>query len=83
VVDLLRRAGAGVVVTFSGRASIDASAAALAAALPRVLDGGRETTVDPSLFEAFSARELTRQQCALFDAVMAHRRSASTVPCPA
>jgi hypothetical protein len=83
VVDLLRRAGAGVVVTFSGRASIDASAAALAAALPRVLDGGRETTVDPSLFEAFSARELTRQQCALFDAVMAHRLSASTVPCPA
>jgi hypothetical protein len=68
VADLLRRSGAGVVVTFSGRDDVEGPVRALVDAwgcLVARLPGG--TTPDPSVLQAFSARALTARQCDLFE----------------
>lgn len=82
VADLLTRVGAGIVVTFRDAADVPAAAARLAASLPGLLTG---TPAEPDIhwaaFEPFSARELTRRQCEVFDASVQHRPAAAEVPC--
>lgn len=68
---IIRSVRAGEVVTFS---SPDVSGAIdeCAASLVRLLDGGLEPpATDWAAFEPFTAREMTRRQCELFDAVVA------------
>jgi hypothetical protein len=68
-VDLVRRAAAGPVVTFAPEADVDAAATELAGAWPRSL--GERPALPRELVEPWLAPELTRRQCALFDAVLA------------
>ena len=81
VAGLLRRAGA-LVVTFASAADIGAAAEALAPALSAVLARlPFDPAIDDAVVAPFSARELTRQQCALFDAVLDRRAAGRAVPC--
>jgi hypothetical protein len=81
VVDLLRHAGA-LVVTFGARADEDRATRDLTAQLPAFLDRLPFTpSLDDAIVAPFSARELTRRQCVLFDAVIAERAAARGVPC--
>jgi hypothetical protein len=80
---LLRHAGA-TVITFSSDQRCDAKATAeLACRWKELLAGGARPRPDvPASFDAHSAREVTRQQCAVFDRVLARAvRSASIVSC--
>jgi hypothetical protein len=82
VVDVLSRAHAGVVVTFRDERDVPAVASALAAQLTRLtarLPCDQE--IDDAVLEPFSARELTRQQCEVFDALARRRTAAVEVPC--
>jgi len=75
VVDLLRRAGS-IVVTFTGSSDVAGAVDALAPKLGILLDRlPCETTTDDAVLAPFGAAELTRQQCALFDAVVARSRA--------
>lgn len=80
--DLVARMEAGIVVRFEGPADVERAVAELAgqlaALLPRL---PFEPTVDWRAFEPFSAREVTREQCELFDASVAHRTITAGVPC--
>jgi hypothetical protein len=69
IVDLIRRSGAGVVVTFASRDEIDRPAARLAAEWPALLErtGAR---VDLSALSPIMAQALTARQCQLFDRVL-------------
>jgi hypothetical protein len=81
VVGLLRRAGALVVTFGAGGGAADAVRAltpalqSLLARLPCNLE------IDPPVLAPFAARELTRQQCALFDAVIDRHAARGAVPC--
>lgn len=67
---VLSRLRAGEVVTFSTSTHTDTAIAACSAALGRAFDAGfTPPDTDWSAFEPFTAREMTRRQCALFDAV--------------
>lgn len=82
VVDVLSRARAGVVVTFQDARDVPAVASALAAQLARLIPGlPCQPEIDESVLEPFSARELTRQQCEVFDALGRQRTAAVEVPC--
>jgi hypothetical protein len=83
VADLLTRVGAGIVVTFRDAGDVPAAAARLAADLPGLLTRmPGEPEIHWAAFEPFSARELTRRQCEVFDASVQHRPAAAEVPCP-
>jgi glycosyltransferase involved in cell wall biosynthesis len=71
VVDLMRRAGCGPVITFHSSADIGAAAHQLSHEWPRLF--GRCTqpyVVPPTLVQTFSAREMTRRQTELFARVL-------------
>jgi hypothetical protein len=83
VADLITRTRAGIVVTFDGEQSIDAAAERLAARLVEQWPAApAEPGVDWSAFEPYSARELTRRQCEVFDACVRQQAAAAEVPCP-
>ncbi len=68
---ILRRLNAGEVVTFSPAGSLDGSTEQCAAALARLIDTNlQEPDIDWAAFAPFTAREMTRRQCALLDAVV-------------
>jgi hypothetical protein len=75
VAEVLRETGAGLVVTFPSAPGEDARAAAadrLAASWRAVLAAlPRRPETDWASFERYTAREMTRRQCALFDDVLA------------
>jgi hypothetical protein len=81
VVGLLRRAGALVVTFGAGGGDADAmrtltpALQTLLARLPFDLE------IDPAVLAPFAARELTRRQCALFDAVIDRHAARRAVPC--
>jgi hypothetical protein len=82
VADLLTKTGAGIVVTFRDANDIPSAAAELAVALGDLLPRlPFEPETNWSAFEPFSARELTRRQCEVFDASMRERPAAVEVPC--
>lgn len=82
VVDLLSRAAAGIVVTFQDEHDVAAAVSSLAAQLSRLIPRlPYEPEIDETLLEPFSARELTRQQCEVFDALARQRTAAVEVPC--
>jgi len=82
VVGLLSRARAGVVVTFQDERDVPAAAAALTEQLTRLIPRlPFEPEIDDSVLEPYSARELTRQQCEVFDALARQRPAAVEVPC--
>jgi glycosyltransferase involved in cell wall biosynthesis len=85
VVDVLRRADNCVIVTFGS--TVDERARTSAAG--RLADEWRQLLVreswphsDAAHLEPFTAREMARQQCALFDAVLDHRDRRSAVDVP-
>jgi hypothetical protein len=83
VADLLTRTGAGIVVTFRDEQDVPHAAARLAAGLAEDVPGWPAVPdINWSAFEPFSARELTRQQCELFDASLERRTMATEVVCP-
>jgi Glycosyl transferase 4-like domain len=83
VVGVLSRADAGVVVTFQDERDVPAVALALSARMNRLVPRlPFEPETDPSALEPYSARELTRQQCEMFDALVRQRPAAVEVPCP-
>ena len=70
-VRLLREAGAGPVVTFRDAGDADAAARTLASGLHELLGRPRgDVAFDPAFAEPWLAPALTRQQCAVFDAVL-------------
>lgn len=74
LVPLLREWKAGVVVTFPSAPDpgrIDAAVRELAAEWRALLTDTEAPRTDWSRFQPFTAREMTRRQCALFDAVLA------------
>jgi hypothetical protein len=81
VVGLLRRAGS-LVVTFGAEEAdgevVQELTPALAAYLRRL---PFDPELDPAVLAPFSARELTRQQCAVFDAVIDRQAARKAVPC--
>jgi hypothetical protein len=82
VAELLTRTGAGIVVTFREASDVPAIAGQLAASLRRLLPQlPFEPEINWPAFEPFSARELTRRQCEVFDASLRHRPAAAEVPC--
>jgi hypothetical protein len=83
VVDLLRQAASGPLVTFAGPGDIDSAAAALMPQLRELLHRVPvAVTLDESLHRTFSARALTGQQCELFDRVAgAPEARTAVVPC--
>lgn len=76
-VDVIRRTKAGDVVEFgsgNGTGRVTADLRELWTALLRRLRDRQPTTdIDREAFDAYSAREMTRRQCALFDQVLAAR----------
>jgi hypothetical protein len=82
VVDLLSRARAGVVVTFRDERDVPAACSSLAAQLSRLLPRlPCDSEIDDAVLAPFSARELTRQQCEVFDTLARQRTAAVEVPC--
>jgi hypothetical protein len=83
LVELLRRAHSGPVVTFRHRDDLAGPVEHLTRELrylvPRL---PFEPSVEPSMIAACSARTLTRRQCDLFDAVLEPQRAAAVLPCP-
>ena len=80
VVNLLRRAGS-LVVTF-GQGDDAEATRTLAPALQTLLERlPFEPEVDEALLAPLSARELARQQCAVFDAVLDRHAARKAVPC--
>jgi hypothetical protein len=76
-VELMRRADAGPVVTFASEADVSVAAAALADAWPELMATlRRPRTLPDAVARSFSAHELTRRQCALFDRVVGMRDTA-------
>ena len=70
IVDLVRRAGTGPVVTFREAGDVEAAAASLAASMRVMIDRLPYTPPsDLAVLDPFMARELTRRQCAMFDTV--------------
>ena len=69
---LLTRLRAGEVVTFSpSAAALAAATDACVESVERLFDAGlAPPPTDWAAFEPFTAREMTRRQCALFDAVV-------------
>jgi hypothetical protein len=83
VADLIRRAAAGVVVTFSGRDDVEGPSRMLEASWPAMLERlPFVPDVDLAVLAPYGARELTRQQCRLFDAVLQPAQAAAVTPCP-
>lgn len=70
---VLREANAGVIVTFSER-NTDALAAELAAGWRGILER-RIAVPDERVIARFSAREMTRRQCLVFDDAIARTRA--------
>lgn len=82
VADVLTRVGGATVVTFRDAADVPAAASELAARLAALLERlPFEPEINWLAFEPFSARELTRRQCEVFDASVRHRPAAAEVPC--
>ena len=82
VADVLTRTRAGLVVTFRNEGDVARTASDLAGRLGEFVS---RLPVEPEInwaaFEPFSARELTRRQCELFDASARPRPVAAEVPC--
>jgi glycosyltransferase involved in cell wall biosynthesis len=77
-VELMQRADAGPVVTFASEADVPGAAAALAGAWPELMGSlGRARTLPDAIARQFSARELTRRQCDVFDRVVGMRHAAT------
>ena len=82
VADVLTRVGGAIVVTFREAADVPTAASELAARLAALLERlPFEPEINWLAFEPFSARELTRRQCEVFDASVRHRPAAAEVPC--
>lgn len=70
-VAMLEQSKYTTLVTFRGVADIDRASEALAAAFPRVAAlASQELDEESALLEPYSAKTLTRKQCALFDRVI-------------
>jgi hypothetical protein len=70
-VAMLEQSKHTTLVTFRGVADIDRASEALAAAFPRVAAlASQELDEESALLEPYSAKTLTRKQCALFDRVI-------------
>jgi len=81
VVDLLRAAGTGVVVTFGSHSDVAAVAAGLARALePWLARVDAPVSLPEALASQISARELTRRQCLALDLAVRHA-APQAVPC--
>ena len=82
VVDLMRRAGCGPVTTFRSAADVAMAAAQLAPQLRDLLPTlPRAYQTAPTVAQTFSARELTRSQCDLFERVLRLRAVSEGEPC--
>jgi hypothetical protein len=82
VVDLMRRAGCGPVTTFRTDADVRMAAAQLVPQLRDLLPTlPRTCNAASAVTHAFSARELTRGQCDLFDRVLRLRPLTEGAPC--
>jgi hypothetical protein len=78
---ILEAAGTGVVARFRPGDDVVMTAARLADRLSRFLMTLPESApVPPSLLESFSAREMTRRQCLVFDQVLG-RQATEAIPC--
>jgi hypothetical protein len=83
IVELVRRAGAGAVVTFASRDDVARPAAALAASWSVVLDRLPEVAAaDRSALAPYLARALTARQCEVFDRAIRPLPAAEPAPCP-
>lgn len=83
IIGLLRHSRAAVVATFSGPDDVENAAGRLSGPLADLIKGlPGEPDTDWSVVAPFTARELTRQQCVLFDSVSRARALAQRVPCP-
>jgi len=81
VVPLLQQSGTGVVVTFGNGADPSATVAALADQLDWIYARTEQPMAPPAaMVESFGAREMTRRQCAAFEAALRHA-SPEGVPC--
>ncbi|HUL73831.1 MAG TPA: glycosyltransferase [Vicinamibacterales bacterium] len=81
--DLIKRTGAGIVVTFQDERDVPSAAADLARRLPGfLLTASREPDINWAAFEPYSAREMTRRQCEVFEASLHQRPAPIEVPCP-
>jgi hypothetical protein len=80
LVEVLRETRAGVVITFGDSATEeerDAGATQLARCWQSLVESARSPETDWARFEQYTAREMTRQQCSLFDSVLGRLESAS------
>jgi hypothetical protein len=82
LVDIIRRIGAGDLVTFADRQDVDGPAERLAHLWVRLME---RLPVEPdtnwSEFAPYLADALTARQCRLFDAVVRRQEAAASVPC--
>ena len=77
-VALLEQSKNTTLVTFRTAADVDRAAETLAAAFPRVATlASQELDPETALLEPYTAKALTRTQCALFDRVMAREAKAA------
>jgi hypothetical protein len=82
VADLIRKTGTGLVVTFAGRGDTEGPAARLMSAWPGLLERlPFMPPMDRVAIAPYSARELTRQQCRLFDTVLQPECAVAVTPC--
>jgi hypothetical protein len=70
--EVIRRCGAGSVITFSTGEAAAQIAMRIEPELRQLLDQPREAVpaTDWAAFEPYTAREMTRRQCAVFDAAI-------------
>ena len=74
VVDIVRRPGAGAILPFDSGTPVDRYAEKLYELWTGILESlPYSPTVDWDSFTPYTAREPTRQQCALFDRVLKMR----------
>jgi Glycosyl transferase 4-like domain len=79
LVEVLRDTRAGVVVTFPSAPTGEQRASAarqLAGCWQQLVEGPRSPETDWARFQPYTAREMARRQCELFDGVLARRGSA-------
>lgn len=88
VVDIVRRTGAGVILPFSSEKPVEVYAGKFFEVWTKILESlPFSPEVDQDVFVPYTAREMTRQQCELFDRVSRARFSATgdgsrTAPLP-
>jgi hypothetical protein len=82
MVELIRNTGAGIVVTFTGRDDVEGPARLLTEAWGNLLKRlPFAPSIDWGALAPYTARELTRRQCRLFDVVVRPGAAVVATPC--